>query len=354
MEENKGMKLLFKYRAALMGFAALWIVFFHEWQMLTTPESRFYTLELFVKRIGFCGVDMFLLLSGMGMVYSLEKNSLPRFYFNRMKRILVPFWAMAVIIAATEHWDKIFFAKVVTGVAFYRISIYSFLWFVPAIVTLYLFVPLYYKLFRRATHKFLFTAGVLEVWLLLSLFVSKTMRLDLYGFTNRIPVFIIGVLFGWICKENVLQFTKGTWLFFVSTLVLGLYLAYQANMNGLELIVPISNCCIPNLLIAMSLPLLLAKGLDLLCNAKFTKWLYVLFTKVLGFFGMMSLEFYCVQEWTARRELASLLEDGSKMKANILLFAIITVFGLLLYLLNKVIVFLVDLVDKRLWNRARS
>lgn len=55
-----------------MGFAALWILFFHEWQILSTPGSLWHEIEYFVKRIGFCGVDIFFLLSGMGMVYSSD------------------------------------------------------------------------------------------------------------------------------------------------------------------------------------------------------------------------------------------------------------------------------------------
>ncbi|MCR5484907.1 MAG: hypothetical protein K6F09_04875 [Clostridiales bacterium] len=63
-------------RGALMGFAALWVVLFH------SPELSFAFLRfkpLFVgldliKGRGNAGVDIFLLLSGLGLYYSLEKT----------------------------------------------------------------------------------------------------------------------------------------------------------------------------------------------------------------------------------------------------------------------------------------
>lgn len=56
------LSLLFKYRKFLMGFAALWILMTHEWQIVTNETSFFFVTENFIKRIGFCGVDIFLLL----------------------------------------------------------------------------------------------------------------------------------------------------------------------------------------------------------------------------------------------------------------------------------------------------
>ena len=76
------LSLLFKYRKFLMGFAALWILMTHEWQIVTNETSFFFVTENFIKRIGFCGVDIFLLLSGMGLYYSLEKNPVSRFSLN--------------------------------------------------------------------------------------------------------------------------------------------------------------------------------------------------------------------------------------------------------------------------------
>lgn len=345
MEKRSDLSLLFRYRSALMGIAALWILMTHEWQIVSQNGDLLFEAERFIKRIGFCGVDIFLLLSGMGMVFSLEKNNLLRFYYNRLKRIILPFWIMASIVAFVDQWDKIFYLKVVTGVAFFRINIYSFLWFVPAIITFYLVVPLYYVLFKRAKNKYLFTLGVLEVWLLISMLLGTTMRQDLYGFTNRIPIFIMGVLFGWLCKEGKVCFTKGAWGVLGATLILGLYLAYQTNMKGMEILVPVSNCCVPNFLISISLPLLLAKGLDLLSKVHGVNWLSGFINRFFAFFGMMSLEFYCVQEWIAKKILPDFVGQYGNAISNLLLLLVVIVCGLSLYLTNKLFVWIFDSLD---------
>ena len=79
-EQNNDINILSKWRGVLMGFSALWILFYHEYIPLVTTPVFLYKIEKFVKRIGFCGVDIFFLLSGMGLTYAIQKTNLPRFY----------------------------------------------------------------------------------------------------------------------------------------------------------------------------------------------------------------------------------------------------------------------------------
>lgn len=342
----EGLELLSKYRGALMGFAALWILMTHEWQVISAEGNIFHEMEYFVKRIGFCGVDIFLMLSGIGMVYALEKSSLPRFYFNRLKRIVIPFLTVAIVMAVVDHWEMSYFLRCISGIAFYRENIYAILWFVPAIVTFYLLVPFYFSVFRRSKNPVLFTIGAIALWLLLSMVFRDSMREDLYGFTNRIPIFLLGVLFGWLCKHTKPVWGRGAYLCFFCMLVLGLYLAWQTNMLGMEILVPVSNCCVPNILMAVSLSFLLAKGLDMLSQWRGSRFLSVGLTGFLGFFGMMSFEFYCVQEWVAGKVLSNLVQQYGNAGANAILLLIVTVCGLVLYFFNKGVVWCIDCLDR--------
>lgn len=348
------LSLLFKYRKFLMGFAALWILMTHEWQIVTNETSFFFVTENFIKRIGFCGVDIFLLLSGMGLYYSLEKNPVSRFYYNRLKRVIFPFIIMASIVSQIDHWTNEFYFNIITGISFYKTNIYLFLWFVPAVITLYLFTPVFYHFFKKAENKYLFFAGFIELWLLFSLMARNVMREDLYGFTNRIPIFVTGFLIGYLCKEKVIKITHRNWLFILLTFILGMYLAYQSNFKGLGLILPVSNCCIPNYLISISLPLLMAKVLDNLHSIRGLAIIGKVLNKLIGFWGMMSLEFYCVQEWIATKILPDLLKGGDKLMANVKLLIIVSICGLALYLINKAIVWILDLVDRLLSNIGKN
>lgn len=158
-ERVHGLDLISKYRGAIMGFAALWILFFHEWVTLFVNNQVGVNIEGYLKRIGFCGVDIFLLLSGIGLTFAIRKGNVLTFYYRRIKRILLPFLVMAIIRCALEKWPIIEFWKNISGINFYTKSIYSFLWFVPAILTLYLFFPWYYKLFTKTKKPVLFSSA---------------------------------------------------------------------------------------------------------------------------------------------------------------------------------------------------
>ena len=336
---QNGFQLLSKYRNALMGIAALSIYFFHAWIPITLEpqeSSVFYLsfLEHFLKQNGFLGVDIFFLLSGIGLTFSVEKVSLPMFYYRRLRRIILPFVTVGIIRGIVQNWGWSVIIGNITGFNFYTKDVNSFLWFVPAILTFYLFFPAYYKLFTKSQNKILFTAGVIMIWLLLSTIVKDTMREDLFGFTNRIPVFVIGILIGYLIRNGKsATFTLHTYLLLFIMLCTGLYLSYLTEYEDFYLIVPISNCFLPTLLISISLSLLVSNLFKALEQRmpRFAK----IILKVTGFFGMISLEFYCVQSWFIDI-IPLLIEDGWSIHLiNLMLFLIITALSWVVYVLFK-------------------
>lgn len=317
--------LLSRYRGALMGFASLWILFFHEWVTVLNNHPIGANVEGYIKAIGFCGVDIFLMLSGIGLVFSIsKKSSLPLFYYKRLKRIILPFLAMAILRCSLEKWPIVEFFKNISGVNFYTKSIYSFLWFLPAIMTLYLLFPLYYKLFSKSANPMIFTFGAIELWLILTLWVKDTMRGDMFGFTNRIPIFLLGVLFGWLIKNKKIKFTKTTWVFFALMVLLGGYLSYLNKYKGMYVMVPVSDCCFPNILMSIGLCMLLVKGFQMLVDGRYTKIVGKGLVKVLAFFGTFSLEFYCVQEWLGGRIITKMFGQYPNMLVNLAVLASVT------------------------------
>lgn len=349
---KNGFEVLSKYRGAVMGFAALWILFFHEWQYIFHDKFIIgeVNVEAYVKRIGFCGVDIFLFLSGIGLTFAIGKGGLLSFYYRRLKRVFLPFFIVGAIRAVTEKWTPDSFWKNVLCINFYKVSMYSFLWFVPAILTLYLLFPFYYKIFEKASNKLAFTGAMFVLWMGLSLWFRADLRQDLYGFTNRIPVFIFGVYAGWATKNNNVEFTKTSWFVLIVTLVTGLYFGYLANFVGVGFTFPVSNCSIPNLLIGFSFPFVMAKGFDVLCRCKYTKYFGNGLVKILGFFGLFSLELYCVQEWLGGKvmqDLATVTSENKAHIANFRIFVVSAVAGFLLYLVVKYFWKLVDWCAER-------
>lgn len=333
---QNGFMLLSHYRSALMGFAAFWIYSLHVWQTISGNHLRALWVETFIKRIGFCGVDIFLFLSGIGLTYSLEKSkNIFSFYYKRIKRIILPFVAAALLYYRPYGWTPAQFWQNILCISFYRTSMYAFLWFVPAILTFYLVSPLYYRIFIKSSGKIRFTLCVLIIWLICTLFAADKMRYDLFGFTNRIPVFIIGILAGWLAQKSRPVFDRLTWKLLALMFLLGLYLSYLSIYQDMYILVPESNCCIPNLLMSISLSFLLPGFLFLLNEKHYFRFLGKGLTRVLSFFGMFTLEFYCIQELMGDLILPRILGQYSNLTVNIMLFAVVTVMALVMHYIFK-------------------
>ena len=283
-----------------MGIAALWICIFHEWIPLAPGIPVLGFIEGFVKQIGFFGVDLFLLLSGMGLTHAIGKYNLPTFYKRRLLRVLPPYALMATVIAWQKGWSVSVFLRNLFGITFFAENMYALLWFVPAITVLYLLFPLYYALMCRTHRPTVFTGCALILWLTVSLLVKDRMRLDLFGFTNRIPIFLTGILLGHLHKNGRLpKRTPPMIPIHIALFIIGLVTAYLTNYRQTYLLVPVSNCCVPNFLLAVSGAFLFSGTLGWLSHH--TSVLAKGLIAFLGFFGTVSLEFYCVQELIGER-----------------------------------------------------
>lgn len=202
------LSLLSKYRSALMGFAILWVISFH------LPKPRIPLLSEFLS-LGYGGVDMFLFLSGFGLYFSMSKpvRSVTSFYKQRFNRIIPEFWLFLLVtfLVAGDFQSSSFEALLwkASTVGYWVQAPYS-LWYLSCIVLFYACFPLYYRLLQKYGLKV--SLWGIGLGLLLMIVYAVVM---VYGYHNRnvggnlvlsvarIPIFIIGSVFGYLVKNQV-------------------------------------------------------------------------------------------------------------------------------------------------------
>lgn len=197
-------------RNEMFGFAAIWIILFHVYGHVkigmlpgVTRLESYVNLGLFwlgkFLNMGNGSVDVFLLLSAVGLYASMEKNSAGRFYKNRLSRVAVPF-----LLAAVPYfvWYDFCFAGDGTGQFLLNVSTLNFwltnsypVWYVAFIAVIYALYPLLYRLDRKTNHLGIFALMAASV-----LFEYVCYRADSVIYANaekalsRIPVFLAGIL----------------------------------------------------------------------------------------------------------------------------------------------------------------
>lgn len=104
--------------------------------------------------MGYVGVDIFLLISGIGMFYSWTANYNPnsnykllKWYLRRYKRLLIPYLIISIPIYATlcyldgNSWIYLF--ENVSTISYWKYHLGA--WYVAMLLPLYIFTPLLIK-----------------------------------------------------------------------------------------------------------------------------------------------------------------------------------------------------------------
>lgn len=135
-----------RYRTQLMGVASIMILFCHASPYGVEMPHSLRVLFGF----GNLGVDIFLLLSGLGCYYSLTniRGSLKDWYIKRFLRILVPYTYIQIpfvlcylCVGLFDFYDYFY---VFSTLAFW--TEHRGAWYVALLIPLYLFTPLIYSL----------------------------------------------------------------------------------------------------------------------------------------------------------------------------------------------------------------
>ena len=148
-------KDLSNYRSELMGWAILWIMMLHFTFTQIKPLG-------FLAQYGFAGVDIFMLVSGFGLFYSLEKNShIIPFYRKRFLRIFPTYYFLGIFASILLYHDNaITYLFRYTTIGFWTGGVYGE-WYIPSIVFLYLLTPFIKKLYDRKLYIIIILIGCL-------------------------------------------------------------------------------------------------------------------------------------------------------------------------------------------------
>lgn len=245
MMDTQKMKLsdLSKYRSELMGFAMILVVWHHLAMNLPLPFYAYF------KQNGGFGVDIFLLLSGLGLYYSTHKVlNLKEYYIKRAIRIF-PIYTLVICIVtliAGPYNISTLLLKVTTIGRWYNYTFYE--WYIPNIVLLYLVYPLFLKLLQIKNNNYGLSIACIFIFsiYILAYFLPYGSQFIQYF---RYPTFFLGVILGNITiRPRPIIFNYKINYFFIFTLLIGIALSiygyqefFEPNRNPYKIPIDVLN-----------------------------------------------------------------------------------------------------------------
>lgn len=317
-----------KYRKELMGLAALWVFYTHFGpDVFRSGEIVWLSnLEWYWDVLGSCGVEIFLFLSGIGLVYSIHKYNVKQFYIRRISRVYLTFfcWFVLQAIVRDDSYTFLDCLKILTFYENWAHNMRHYLWYVSAIMMFYLLFPAYYWVLKKQRHPIVFTTAVLILQICLSSTCYYQIREDLFLVVDRIPIFLIGILIGYLQIEKSdlnlwkTEYNKMQWFFVILTASVLSVVKYQMMRRGyVSWLYNLENIITFTLIILYCI--LVTKGLELISNVNWGK----AFRKILRFFGILSFEIYITHELVSHKvESFQLHLINNDVLNNILIFTI--------------------------------
>lgn len=263
-----------KTKKPIMGLAAFLIILFHFF-----PVSRGTLLSEFsgyFVKTAYIGVDIFFFMSGYSAYFSDTDK-----YFSYVKRKILNIYPMfviayiAFILLNDFSLEKVLFT--LSGIDLFISGGAAFLWFIPAIIIFYLFIPFYKKL----SEKNIKIVVAMILWLIIMLLLENIIENHSINiFLCRLPIIFIGFNLAdyegrW---KNRYKFAFGLFL-----LIIGIFLTWKFCYSSR------GNFPITDVFYVIAIPYIM--GIVLLADVIFSKINF----RFLNFLGGISLELYCFQ-----------------------------------------------------------
>lgn len=220
-----------KNKKTTMFVASILIVIFHVWVRMIDRTSPIYPIGTFLRHVGFIGVDMFFFVSAFSIATRKELKY-KSFVLSRFKYIYLKFAVFALVAFLYESWKPVRLIKVLTAQELFNKGGGSFLWFLPAIMIMYILLP-FFRMADKKNPK-LTAALAVVIWIAVGVLVTYLTKYKAcFIFYNRIPIILLGYYFG---KYSVLDsLRKNVKMYWVLTAILvvgGLLLVYNFGYQG--------------------------------------------------------------------------------------------------------------------------
>ena len=228
-----GYRVLSRYRSELMGVAMLWVMCFHAIDL----DLRVEFLN-FIRAAGFGGVDIFILLSAMGLTMSLRKRpqTYGEFMLRRIWRIMPAYLIIMIPYTVFLHyyeavpWSSVLWNSLLLN--YWVRCPGSFNWYICGAMIFYVLTPVFYRLFRKG-HE-----NAVVAWMAAGLVVCQLLMQEGYWYYvdifYRFPTFCLGVLLGFYVVQDREIGKKGG-IFWALCLCAGfLYLACSMTVRAGE------------------------------------------------------------------------------------------------------------------------
>lgn len=195
------------FRNQLFGISILLLFVFHLsediWTNPKTGTSLTVTVALLYARlIGSVGVDIFIILSAIGLYFSLTKNNnLKHFYKRRFRRILPEYFIISIplffihdIIILKQSFTA--FLRDVFAISFFKDGNRS-LWYIYFILFIYIVFPVIYEIRNTSHGRFYIIIAIVcsTILLFIQKYIFPTNYEHIEIATARIPVFLSGIYF---------------------------------------------------------------------------------------------------------------------------------------------------------------
>lgn len=210
------------YRQALMGLALLGVMSSHWFGFQgISSGTAFRVVSLFAKLVFTEGL---LFLSGYGLYYSFSRDTnIGLFYRRRLFRLYIPFFLLSFPLYT--YWFLVdngytfsYFLQQITTVYFWTHGNYGGMWYVSISLVLYLFFPFFYKYVFSSDkpNGVLVRGGALLVFVIaaevLLSGISPTYFDTVSIGVTKIPMFLFGMVFGFLEKNNYLSIKRYCYL----------------------------------------------------------------------------------------------------------------------------------------------